>query len=112
MVKFTIYTEDKNRREIEVIVTKYFTGFTIIPAVGFYKGAREQSVIIELILDRTTKVFEDVKNLCEEIKKYNDQESILLTRENALDVEFIQCLENFRMCGILLTLSKKSRMYY
>ncbi len=89
MIKFTIYTEDKHRRVIEVLATKYFQGFTIIPAVGFFEGVREQSVIIEILVERSTQAFKDVRNLCLEIKKHNNQESILLTKENALDTEFI-----------------------
>ncbi len=88
MVKFRIYTEDKNRREIEVITTKYFSGFTLIPTVGFYKGAREQSFIIEILAECNSQIFKDIENLCKEIKWYNKQESVLLTKES-IDSEFI-----------------------
>jgi len=78
-VIYRIYTEDKNRDQVEQIVGKYFDGFTIIEATGYWAGEREKSIIIEHVgaggkLDRMA-----VTDLAYEIKGVNQQTAVLIT---------------------------------
>ena len=77
---YRLYTEDINRREVEVLVAKYFEGFTITPATGYWQLKREQTIIIDIVGEEGNLIdcFQDIKRLCEEIKKLNKQESILI----------------------------------
>ena len=77
---YRLYTEDINRHEVEVLVAKYFQGFTIIPATGFWQLKREQTIIIDIVGEEGSLIdcFQEIKKLCEEIKKLNKQESILI----------------------------------
>ena len=71
-----ICTEDKNREAILGIVSEYFEGATIIPAVGLYKREVEKSLIIEL-----AHGVEDAKALeemIEDIRKFNGQECMMV----------------------------------
>lgn len=76
---YRICTENINRRAIERIITNRFSGFTIIEAQGFWKGVKEQSLVIEII------TFDNDKNInliAEEIKKYNEQYAVLIQKIN------------------------------
>lgn len=75
---FRILTENKNQNRVVEIVGKKFTGFTIIAATGFWKGQREDSLIIEIIGD-DVKV-EDVNAIATEIKNVNNQEAVLVQK--------------------------------
>lgn len=73
---YRLYTEDKNREGIEQIISKYFDGFTLIPAIGYWKGNKEQSLIVEILSDKD--VLPVVEQIAEEIKRVNDQQSVLI----------------------------------
>lgn len=77
---YRIFTEDKNRDEIERIVSRYFQGFTIISAVGYWNGTKENSLIIEIlgIYD-----YDKIVKICNEVKITNNQEAVL--------VELVKC---------------------
>ncbi len=75
---YRIYTEDLNRRDVEVLTAKYFPGFTIIEATGFWKLKREKTIIIELVILELQNL--DIMLLCKEIKELNKQGSILVTK--------------------------------
>lgn len=84
MKRFRIYTEDKNRAKIEELLSIAFDGFTVIRTKGFWKGASENAVIIEIF----TKNAELVRALCGAIKRCNKQEAVGLTVE-AVDFELL-----------------------
>jgi len=71
---YRIYTEDVNRELIEQIVADSFDGYTLLPATGVWKGAREQSVVIELSTEDKARVFETAR----QIKAANKQEAVLV----------------------------------
>jgi uncharacterized membrane-anchored protein YitT (DUF2179 family) len=71
---YRIYTEDVNRTNIENILGAHVEGYTLFPAVGSWKGHKEQSLIIELA-DTSTK---DVYSIAREIKQANRQDSVLV----------------------------------
>lgn len=72
-----IYTEDMHRKEIMGILDSLFAGYTIIPAIGRYKGVTEHSLVIELV-DADPSA---VSVAAELIKQHNHQESVLVVTE-------------------------------
>ncbi len=87
MKLYRIYTEDKGipklRQEIEAIVSAHFDGYTIFDgAVGYWKGARENSLVIEVLTGRPDLVTYVAKT----IKKVNKQEAVLVIELEAREV--------------------------
>lgn len=76
---FRIYTEDKNRRKVEAILNKLFYGYTLIQAVGAWKGKTEKSLVIEL--DGVPRA--RVEQAAREIKAANNQEAVLIQKIEA-----------------------------
>lgn len=76
---YRIYTEEKNRAEVEAVTGDYFPGFTVFTGIGYYKGNKEFSMVIEIIGNDTKKDFEKIVTLAEYIKTVNCQESVLIT---------------------------------
>jgi uncharacterized membrane-anchored protein YitT (DUF2179 family) len=83
-MKYSIYTENKNKELIEQVISEYFDGFTIIESVGYWKGTKESGLIIEIICSDNMAVY----RLAEDIKTLNKQESVLVTWTN-VDSQFI-----------------------
>lgn len=72
---FRIYTEDKNRPMVEKILSERLPSFTIIPAIGFWQGAKESSLCIEVLeSDRET-----IASIASVIKAVNKQDAVLIT---------------------------------
>jgi hypothetical protein len=86
MIQYRIYTEDKNRADIETIVARHFDSFTIIPTIGYWKGVAENSLIIEIF---GNDQFTTVKEVAEYIKELNKQECVLVTRTPLIHSELI-----------------------
>ncbi len=84
---YQIYTEDKNRYSIEHYVGCEFSGFSVLPAAGFYKGLRENALIIEIVGDQNVDAeaselrfeLEKVRRAALRIKDHNEQENVLIT---------------------------------
>ena len=74
---YRIFTENKNHKEIEKIVSKYFEGFTLIKSEGYWRLQKENSLIIEIVTDDTDKLIND---LAGEIKETNNQEAVLIQK--------------------------------
>ena len=79
MKTFMIYTEDKNRARIEEILGARLEDFTLLFGQGFWVGAgniyHENSLVIMVL----TKDEEVIRDLAREIKRVNQQESVLVT---------------------------------
>lgn len=75
---YRIYTENKDLPKIKEICNKYADGYTLIPAVGCWKGTEEHSVIIEIIGTEDDQ-FTKVNPIAQEIAWVNHQESVLVT---------------------------------
>lgn len=73
---YRIYTENKNPKEIEKIVSKYFEGFTIVKTSGFWRLQKENSLIIEIEAPRIKRA--KVNQVAKEIKKANNQQAVLV----------------------------------
>lgn len=77
MKLYRICTENKNRAAIERLVSSYVDGFTILEGTGYWKGNREQSLIIE-IAGGETYLPSVVQQIAEQIKLCNTQEAVLV----------------------------------
>ena len=74
-----IYTEDKHRDRIHAICQEHLTGYTLIRCEGVWKGAKEQSVVIEVIADPLNFPRKACQKVARAIKDVNKQKSVLLT---------------------------------
>jgi hypothetical protein len=77
---YRIYTEDKNRTIICSEVNRYFDGYTVFNATGYWKGTKEKAIVIEILASSKAKY--NIKKLAKFIKKYNRQEAVLIAESN------------------------------
>ena len=78
MNTYRIYTENKNANEVIEHASYKFESFTYFTGIGYWKRAREDSLVIEFIgsksdLDTKVNVFADW------IQKHNRQDAVLVT---------------------------------
>lgn len=80
--RYRIYTEGGPRREARArgIVGQEFDGFNVQQAEGVWRGVRENSIIIEIIGEKTDRA--KVLALAERIRGSNDQMAVLFTAES------------------------------
>ena len=71
---YRIYTEDKNRAEVQKIASSRFEAFTLLEGNGFWRGVREACLILEFVTD-DAKLVGEVAQL---IKTTNEQEAVLV----------------------------------
>jgi hypothetical protein len=74
---YRLYTQDKNRRFICELVSKYFPGFSIIKQTGYWQGKKECSLCIEIISDMPS-VRHNIDLICRAIKGHNNQSAVLV----------------------------------
>lgn len=81
---YKLYTEDKNVNKTKALIARFFNGFTLVNAIGYYKKTREKALIIEIISN--TEIDKKIKSLANKIKALNKQKSILLikSKENCI----------------------------
>jgi hypothetical protein len=80
MIKYRIYTEDKNRQAIAANCCNYLTpGYTLFVAAGVWQGIPEKSLVIEFITEKRIDL--TIISLCTIIKNVNKQEAVLYTME-------------------------------
>lgn len=82
MVRIRIYTENKNYYDVLNRCKAMFTSFTIIKSTGFYRGYKEASLIIEIIIKMNEKVNNDIVHLSKWICCRNEREEVLVTVED------------------------------
>lgn len=76
-----IYTEDKNRDQVEEIVRDYFSSFNISSLTGVYCGKSEKGLVIEIITFEPSQADTlSVSEIAHRIKETNKQEEVLVTR--------------------------------
>ena len=73
-----LYTEDVNREGTLAILDARFDAYTVIPAIGRWRGKSEATLIIEL----DGVGYFAANQVAQEIRKANNQEAILLTVES------------------------------
>lgn len=76
---YRIFTENKNQEEIEKLCSKYFEGYTVIKADGFWRLQKENSLIIEIVAE---EIDAKISALAGDIKKNNNQETVLIQKIN------------------------------
>lgn len=74
MTKYEIYTEDKNLKKIESILSNYFLGFTIQKTIGQWRGIIEKGLLIIIFSNE----FDKIKRVAKTIKLNNNQECVLI----------------------------------
>jgi hypothetical protein len=77
---YRIFTENINQPEIEKTVNRYFPGFTILKAEGYWKLVKENSLVIEITNDLVNR--STINQLASDIKKLNSQEAVLVQELN------------------------------
>lgn len=79
--QFRIYTESTGGKRTRAIVEtgNLFDGFTVIDVEGYWKGAAEESIIIEIMAEGTARNISKVETLARCIKRLNDQDAVLVT---------------------------------
>jgi hypothetical protein len=75
---YRILTEDKNREAVESIVAEYFDGFALSNSIGYWKGNRHTSLIIEVIANDAPHTKERVIVVAQRIRELNGQECVLV----------------------------------
>ena len=76
---YDIYTEDKNREDVIDILFDYgIDNFTLIHANGFYNFGHELSLIIRIISSEEEYICGYITNVCEDIRRNNEQEQVVL----------------------------------
>lgn len=71
---YTLYIGANNqtgkveRDVVERILNKYHDGYTITPAVGYWLGAREDSIVVTIEADKN-KVMQAIKELKRQLKQ-------------------------------------------
>ena len=85
-VLFSLYTEDKNRETIIMLVCRRFNGATFTYTDGLWKGQVEQSVRIDVLSD--FGALAAILQLADDIKVRNGQSAVLVTwhRVSTLEV--------------------------
>jgi hypothetical protein len=76
---FRIYTEEKNKKAIIELALKRFESFTIQPTVGYYRGKREASVVLEFVGAKR----KEIEEFAGTIRVMNGQKSVLILTTNA-----------------------------
>lgn len=61
-------THKVERAKLERVLSEYHEGFTIQPAVGYWQGSREDTVVVT-VSDEYSTVIETIKRLKYELKQ-------------------------------------------
>ena len=75
---YRLFTENKNYEQVKNLIREIFVSATIIKAEGLWQGESEHSLIIEVLAD--DKCEQQIRQLCYNIKKLNQQDKILVQR--------------------------------
>ena len=86
MLRTTIYTEDTGRNVVTQILNQYFSGYTLLEGTGYWKGQSELALII--VLFHTQEESDNVIKAIQEIKWFNEQESIMAITEKIILSEY------------------------
>lgn len=81
---YRIFTEDKNRLDVQMIVSDKFDGFTMLYGEGFYKGKPEPTLVIEIDTLNEKEEYYKVIDIANQIRQINQQESVLVQEISAV----------------------------
>ena len=88
MKTFMIFTEDKNRTKIKEILASRLESFTLLFGQGFWASAGVTYCENSLAIVVLTKEKEVIRDIAREIKRVNQQESVLVVGWGA-ESEFV-----------------------
>lgn len=74
MKLYKIFTENKDRHELEKRIYQYFDSFTILTGMGQCHGHSEHSIVIEIVTNKESEVYD----LAWDIRKLLNQEAVLV----------------------------------
>ena len=80
---YRIYTEDVCEATTQKIIratSAHFDGFTVLKGLGYWRGAQENSLIIEIAGDQSDHA--EILLLAQEIKLIGKQQSVLVVKLN------------------------------
>jgi len=85
MKLYRLYTEDKNREEIEQAANVLFHAYTLSTAIGVWRGTKENSLCLEVFAqaNELQTAWYKMKVLAAQIKTLNEQECVLLVELDA-----------------------------
>ena len=92
MQKYYIYIGSNNethqleKEKAEQVISKYFEGFTAYEVIGYWRGAQERTLKVEIASEEASV---KVIRLCKELKAALNQEAIMLEQVHS-NVAFIQ----------------------
>lgn len=79
MMIYRLYTEDIDRNNIINLVSRYYPGFNVREAEGYYKGLMEKAIVIELVAMGSQAHV--IRFLAKAIAQMNRQECVLVTSQ-------------------------------
>ena len=88
MKRYVLYTELINEAQTIQAAKESFHSFTVHHARGIWKGAEEETLLLEFILKDTADNAAWVRALADEIRHMNKQATVLIT-ESTILAEFI-----------------------
>ena len=74
---YRILTE-KTKINLTPILEKYYDGYTVLNAKGYWKGVPEKSIVIEIVTHGNEDT--NIRNLAVDIRNANKQECVLVQR--------------------------------
>jgi hypothetical protein len=87
---FRLYTE--SRENIPQLVSRYFEGFTVYRAVGYWQGQPEASDSIDILTDSSD--IRSIFYLAEDIRRENAQQCVVVTWFDAQGLHRFDVTEN------------------
>ena len=85
MIKYTFSIGANNKTgilekdKIEDVVGGFLDSFTMFEAIGYWKGQKEKSVVVEVILKEAKP--DMVLGLCNQLKNKLEQDAVLVQRQ-------------------------------
>jgi len=92
---YRIYTEDKKADHMiaELMQAWGFPGFTMYDTVGYWQGASEQSLVIEVVIEASPDPLADyhkIRAMAWAIGNRLEQEEVLVTMEPVTRIGFVK----------------------
>ena len=82
-IVWRLYTENKGN--LHTLVSRYFGGATLFPAIGLWQGVSEVSIVIEIL--GTWADLQRIVWLVGDIKTVNRQQTVLVTYHSVSQLE-------------------------
>ena len=94
--RYSILTEDTNRREIVLLCREHKIDCTLYNGVGLFNGNIEQSLTLVHLAPLEADAREEIRALARDIKAVNNQREIWITEET---VTLKKLLDNVQAIG-------------